>query len=309
MACLLGIRVTAGPDAAAQHWPSGRLCVNLRGMSVDSPIRAALHPEPPRARGAVTLTARISGGVSRLGDLRQEGSLKALFPRPVGAALDAVLLNTAGGLAGGDRMRAEAQAGSGARIVLSTQAAERAYRALGDLPARVETRLGAEAGGRVDWLPQETILFDGARLERRLTVDLAGDATALLVEPLIFGRLARGEEVRRGLFADRWEVRRDGRLLFADRLRIGGDMAGTLDRLGVAGGARAMASVLLAGPGAAAHLAAVRGMLPPTGGASLIEDGLLLARLLARDGLALRRALVPIMERLAGGPVPKVWSL
>ena len=140
-------------------------------------------------------------------------------------------------------------------------------------------------------------------------MDLAGDATALLVEPLLFGRLARGEEVREGFFADRWEVRRDGRLLFADRLRIGGDMAGTLDRMAVAGGARAMASVVLAGAEAEGHLAAVRGLLPPTAGASLIEEGLLLVRMLAPDGFGLRRILLPIIQRLAGGPVPKVWSL
>ena len=255
------------------------------------------------------LSAKAGGGASRLGDLRQEGSLRALLPRPRGTALEAVLLNTAGGLTGGDRMRLEARAGAGARLVLSTQAAERAYRAPGEAAARVETRLCAEAGGRIDWLPQETILFDGARLERRLSVTLWGDATALLVEPILFGRLARGEEVRSGAFADRWELRRDGRLLFADRLRIGGDMAGTLDRMAVAGGARAMASVLFAGPAAASHLGAVRAMLPRAAGASLIEDGLLLVRLLAPDGFALRRSLVPLITRLGGMALPRVWSL
>ena len=265
--------------------------------------------EPPRARGAVTLSARAEGGESRLRDLRQEGSLRAMFPRSRGAALEAVLLNTAGGLTGGDRMRLEAQAGAGARLVLSTQAAERAYRAPGEAAARVETRLFAEARGRIDWLPQETILFDGARLERRLSVTLQGDAAALLVEPVLFGRLARGEEVRSGAFMDRWEVRRDGRLLFADRLRIGGDMAGTLDRMAVAGGARAMASVLLAAPAAEAHLRAVRMMLPRTAGASLIEEGLLLVRMLAPDGLDLRRTLVPLITQLGGLALPRVWSL
>jgi urease accessory protein len=199
--------------------------------------------------------------------------------------------------------------GEGARLSLSTQAAERGYRAVGEASARAEARLSVEPGGRVDWLPQETILFDGARIERRLSVDLRGDGAALLVEPLLFGRLARGEEVRGGLFSDRWEVRRDGRLLFADRLRISGDMTGTLDRMAVAGGARAMAAVVLAAPGAEGHLDAVRGMLPPTGGASMVEDGVLLVRMLAPDGFALRRVLVPLARRLAGGPLPRVWSL
>lgn len=267
------------------------------------------RPEPQRARGEVLLTVRQAAGRSRLLDFRQQGSLKALFPRPAGEALEAVLLNTAGGLTGGDRMRCEARAQAGARLVLSTQAAERGYRAIGEATARVETRLAVEDGARIDWLPQETILFDGARLERRLSVEVAGRGSALLVEPLLFGRLARGEEVRSGLFADRWEVRRDGRLVFADRFRIVGDMAGTLDAMPVAGGARAMASLLLVAPGAEAQLAPLRAMLPPTAGASLLEEGVLLARCLATDGFALRQALGPIITALSGRALPKVWRL
>ncbi len=279
-------------------------------MNVLDPSHSDRHrPEPQRAWGAVRIEAGATGGRTRLREFRQEGSLKALFPRPAGAPLEAVLLNTAGGLTGGDRMAVTAVAGVGARLQLSTQAAERGYRATGDAPARVETRLRVVAGARIDWLPQETILFDGARLERRLTVEVEGDGTALLVEPLLFGRLARGEEVRTGGFLDRWEVRRDGRLVFADRFRIAGDIAGTLDRMPVAGGARAMASVVLAGPGAEALLPKVRALLPPVAGASLLEDGLLLVRLLAGDGFGLRAALIPIINALTGTALPKVWRL
>jgi urease accessory protein len=272
------------------------------------PLPVATPPEPQRARGAVMLSAERRDGASRLVELRQEGSLKALFPRPAGDGLEAVLLNTAGGLTGGDRMRVEARAGEGARLSLSTQAAERAYRAAEGV-ARMDLRLSVAPGARLLWLPQETILFDGACLERHLSVALEGNGGCLIVEPLLFGRLARGEEVRDGLLADRWEVRRDGRLLFADRLRIGGDMAAALDGIGVGGGARAMASVLLAAPEAAARLPLARSLLPAAGGASLIEDGLLLVRLLARDGFALRATLLPLLRALAGGPMPKVWSL
>ncbi|WP_368372992.1 urease accessory protein UreD [Rubellimicrobium arenae] len=255
------------------------------------------------------MTVRRDGPVMRLRHLRQQGSLKALFPRSGGEALEMVTLNTAGGLTSGDRMSLEATAEAEARLLLTTQAAERAYRAAGDPPARVEARLGAGEGARIDWLPQETILFDGARLDRRLSVDLAPGATALLVEPLIFGRLARGEQVRSGRLRDRWEVRRDGRLLFADVLRIEEDMAATLDRPGVAAGGRAMASLLFAGDAAGGHLAAVRALLPGSGGASLIEDGLLFVRMVAPDGFALRSVLVPIILRLTGAALPKVWKL
>lgn len=159
-----------------------------------------------------------TSGASRLSDLRQQGSLRALFPRGTGPAVEAVLLNTAGGLTGGDVMSVAAHAAPGTRLRLSTQAAERIYRAIEGTQARAEVRLQAEGDGRIDWLPQETILFDGARLDRRLLADLAPEATCLLVEPLVFGRLAHGEEVRTGRLRDRWEVRRGGRLVFADAL-------------------------------------------------------------------------------------------
>ncbi len=274
-----------------------------------APARPPIAAPPQRAWGEVRLSAKAAGGRTRLDGFRQAGSLKALFPRPAGDALEAVLLNTAGGLTGGDRMAVEAEAGAGARLQVSTQAAERGYRALGESRARVEARLRVRAGGRLDWLPQETILFDGARIERRLSVDLEGDGTALLVEPVLWGRLARGEELREGLFHDRWDLRRDGRLLWAERFRIEGGMGGTLDRAGVGGGARAMATVAFAGAGAEGLLPKVRALLPPAGGASLLEDGLLVVRLLAADGFGLRGALIPIITALTGTALPKVWRL
>jgi urease accessory protein len=274
---------------------------------------AALPAAPPglaaRARGAVVVTALAEGGRSRLGRLRQEGSLKLLFPRSAGPALEAVLLNTAGGLTGGDRMRVEAEVAPGARLLLSTQAAERAYRAAGEAPARADVALAAGHGARIDWLPQETILFEGCRLARTLRADLRADATLLAVEPLLLGRLARGERLANVALRDRWEVRREGRLVFADALRLEGDLEARLGRAATLGGARALATVLLVGPGAEAMLPPLRALLPPASGASLVREGVLVARLLAQDGFALRRALLPIITCLAGAPPPRVWTL
>lgn len=277
--------------------------------------KAAIIPAPmteaaqPRAVGELRLSVVQVDGASRIANLRQQGSLKMLFPQARGPALDAVFLNTAGGLTGGDRMRLLAEAGPASHLVLSSQAAERGYRARGDTIARVRVNLSVGAGGRVDWLPQETILYDGAALDRRLTVDLAPDARALIVEPVIMGRVAMGERVHDLRLTDRWEIRRGARLVFADALRLTGDAMTEMARPGIAGGAGAWATVLFASPDAAAHLADIRALLPATAGASLVRDGILFVRILAPDGYILRQSLIPVIERLTTLPLPKVWRL
>ena len=271
--------------------------------------RTPADAAPPRAVGELRLLVSHARGASHIKTLRQSGSLKALFPRPAGAALEAVFLNTAGGLTGGDRMQIEAGAEAGAHLILSSQAAERAYRAMGLARAEVTLALNVGPGARIDWLPQETILYDGAALARNLQADLAGDARLLLVEPVIFGRAAMGETVRSGLLRDTWRVRRAGEMVFADALLLQGDMALALGCAGRGGGAGAMASVLYVGPDAAARLSGVRQLLPDTAGCSLIRDGVLFTRMLARDGFDLRAVLIPLVEYLSAAPLPKVWRL
>jgi urease accessory protein len=287
----------------------GQRQAGARTITLQTILSGETEPAQPRAVGELRLTAGLRDGATRIAGLRQQGSLKALFPHRAGPALEAVFLNTAGGLTGGDRMRIAAEVGPGARVVLSSQAAERAYRARGPVPARVQVALSVAAGGRVDWLPQETILFDGAALERRLVVDLEPGAQALIVEPVILGREAMGETVRDLRLWDRWEVRQAGQIVFADALRLHGDAAALMARAGAGGGARAWAGLILAGPDAAAMLDTVRALLPPTAGASLVRDGILFVRILARDGFVLRQSLIPVIERLTGAALPKVWRL
>ncbi|MEL6838955.1 MAG: urease accessory protein UreD [Pseudomonadota bacterium] len=264
-------------------------------------------PMAPRARGALRLVAKRRGANTVIAALRQEGSLKALFPKVRGAALDAVFLNTAGGLTGGDQMRIEAVAGEGAHVVLSSQAAERAYRAQPGQVAQSNVILDVAAGGRIDWLPQETILFDQAALNRTLQVALAKDATALIIEPIIFGRVAMGEQVHKLHLTDQWRIWRDGKLAFADAIRLVGDAQMLMARHAIAGGAGAVATVLFASPMAAAF--ADNFDLPPTSGISLIADDILLLRLLAADGFTLRQQLIPVVEALSAAPIPRVWRL
>ncbi|MGC9417419.1 MAG: urease accessory protein UreD [Rhodovulum sp.] len=253
------------------------------------------------------LAAKVAGARSALSGLRQSGAFKALFPRPRGAAVEAVLVNTAGGITGGDRFDTRIEAQAGSHLSVTTQAAERAYRAQPGERGRVGNRLAVGPGARLDWLPQETILYEGSALERTLAVDLAADAQLLMVEPVVFGRAAMGEVLHDALFRDRIEIRREGVPLYLDALRLEGDIAAHVVRPAVAGGAGAMASLVLVSPAAEAHLAPVRALMPATGGASLLRDDVLVLRLLAPDSFALRRALVPALMRLTDNALPRSW--
>lgn len=268
-----------------------------------------LRAEQPRARGELRVSLRSGIRGTELADLRQAGSLRALFPRSPTLNRHVVLTNTSGGVTGGDRFRTGITAGPDTRVSLTTQAAERAYRAQPGQTGRVETRLTAEPGARINWLPQETILFDGCALARRLTAELAPGASALIVEPLVFGRAAMGETVTSGKLDDRIELRRDGRPLYLDRIWLAGDIAGHLARPGVADGARALATVIFADPAAEAMLDRLRALLPDTAGASLLHPDLLVARILAPDSFVLRQSLIPVIDLLHGDVLPRPWMI
>jgi urease accessory protein len=255
------------------------------------------------------VSAKRRDETSVIRDLRQAGSLKALFPRTATDALDLVFLNTAGGMTGGDVFEIETSAERGSRLTVTTQAAERIYGAVGPVPARLKTCLDIAQGARLDWLPQETILFDQAALRRTLDVNLAADATFLMVEPLIFGRKTMGEAVRTGYFADDVRVRRDGALVFADAVRLSGDMHTTLQGAATTRGSIAFASVLYVAPDAEVYVKPLQTMLPASGGVSLIREGVLFARIMAPDSYDLRHILCPVMSRLHGGALPKTWML
>ncbi|WP_112315412.1 urease accessory protein UreD [Rhodovulum viride] len=275
-----------------------------------APASSPCAPSQPRAQGEVRLSSKPGPRGSVLAGLRQSGAFKAVFPRaaplPGGTPLDAVLVNTAGGITGGDRFCCTLEAGAGSHLRVTTQAAERAYRAQPGETGQVANRLRVAPGARLDWLPQETILFEGCRLDRSLVVDLAPGARLLLVEPLVFGRAAMGETLRAARFRDRIEIRRGGVPLYLDALRFEGDVAAQLARPAVAAGAGALASLVLVAPEAAAHLAPIRTLLPATGGASLLAGDVLALRLLAPDSYHLRKVLIPVLTRLTEA-LPRSW--
>jgi urease accessory protein len=262
-----------------------------------------------RAAGAGRITVKAEDGVTRLARLYQDGCAKIRLPTDHAArGLEAVLINTSGGLTGGDRMAWGVDAEAGARLTLTTQACEKVYRAR-DGRAEVALSLNAQAGARIDWLPQETILFDGAALSRTLEADLAADARLLAVEAVVLGRTAMGETVRQGTLRDRWRIRREGKLVFADDLRFEGPVAEVAALAATLAGGKAFASLLLVADDAERFLAPVREAIGGAGGASAF-DGKLFARIVAADGLSLRRVLLPAIAALRDGePCPRVWRL
>ena len=211
---------------------------------------APAAPSSNRARGALAAGFRRVGARTEVVGPHETGGYRLRLPRSHGGPCEAVIVNTGGGMAGGDRADFAFAAEDGAAVTLTTTAAEKVYRGAEAGGAEAETRVGVALtlgrGATLDWLPQETILFDGARLSRRLDVEMAEDADLLLAETLVFGRLGMGERVGSGRVRDRWRIRRGGRLALAEDLDIGGDVAGLLDRPALGGGARASATVVWA---------------------------------------------------------------
>ncbi len=269
-------------------------------------------PRLQRAAGELRVVFRRRDDLTVLDDLRQVGCLKARFPRVEPEEwTTAVMLNTSGGVAGGDRLAGVFELREGARATITAQAAERFYRALpGSDAAFVRNRLTLAAGGCLEWLPQETILFDRCALDRRLDVELADDAWFLGVESLVFGRAAMGERVAQAWLYDGIRVRRGGRWLLHDAVRMAGEIDAALQRAPIADGARAMATLVHIAPDAEAALDGVRAALTDTAGEAGASawNGMLLARILAPDAAALRRAVVAALPVLrAPRPLPRVW--
>ncbi len=274
--------------------------------AVRPPAIAALE----RARGIARLTVSAEDARTRLVENYQSGSAKIRFPRThTGDPFTAVLVNTAGGITGGDRFSWSVTVGQGATATVTAQAAERIYRrTAGD--AAVATRLSVADGGALDWLPQETILFDRSSLRRTLAADVAPSARLLAVESIVLGRTAMGETTRDVTVRDSWRIRRGGRLVFADGLRFDGDTAMTLAGTATGKGARALATIVLLAPEAESAIDRARSALIDRWGEAGVSawDGMLVARLIAPDGQALRADVVRLIETLRGRSMPRVWT-
>lgn len=266
-------------------------------------------PRMQRARGAGRIAVGQVAGRTRLRTLFQEGCAKIRLPRPSGAAVEAVLINTSGGLTGGDVVEWQAEAQAESKLSITTQACERIYKSSGGA-AEVTSRLRVAAGAHLDWLPQETILFGQSCLKRSLEIELEGDATLTALEAVLIGREAMGEAARDACLSDNWRIRRDGRLVHAEATRLTG--AGIeRDASSLLAGCNAFATLVSIAPDAEARLEKLRPLLAtlPHAGASATGERLVL-RFLAPSGIALRRSLQPAIAALSGaGAVPRLWTI
>ncbi|HTB00142.1 MAG TPA: urease accessory protein UreD [Bradyrhizobium sp.] len=276
-------------------------------MPTDTTSTASAIFAANRARGAVSFDVHRIEGVTRRGHLHESGSLRVRFPSPEAEGLSAVFVNTAGGIAGGDRFDIEISAGEGSRLAVTTAAAEKVYRAAGPA-ARLNIALKAEASSHLAWLPQETILFDRARVERRIDIELAESASLLLCEIVVFGRAAMGERMLSGEFVDRWRLSRGGRLVFAENIRLDGDIGEKLARPAVANGGAAIGTALMV-PGDEALVERIREVTASFAGEVGISswNGFAMARFCAQDAGKLRADMMAVIGRASGSALPRLW--
>jgi len=260
-----------------------------------------------RAQGSVIFDVHQVEGVTRRRHLHESGSLRVRFPSPEADGLSAVFVNTAGGVAGGDRFGVEIATGEGSRLTVTTAAAEKVYRAEGPA-AQLDISLKAEAGSRLAWLPQETILFDRARVSRRIDIDLSESASLLLCEIVVFGRAAMGERMLQGEFVDCWRLRRGGRLVFAENIRLDGDIGAKLGKAAIARGGAAIGTALIV-PGDEALVERIRELAKSFGGEVGVSawNGFAMARFCAQDAARLRADVMAVLGRASGEALPRLW--
>lgn len=261
-----------------------------------------------RARGRVSVEAIFREEGSHRADVHESGSLRVRFPREHLHRLDATLVNVAGGMTGGDHFEMAFVARAGASLFVSSVAAEKIYRTRGDA-AKVSVRLEVEEGAQCVWLPQETIIFNNARLQRSLEVDLAEGARLLACEMTVIGRAAMAETVDALSWRERWRIRRQGRLIFADDVRIEGDAARHLARKAVGAGAHCFATLLIVGEGdiEARLRGANEGCERACEAGVSSFAGLTVVRLAAEQGSALRAAIGRCIETLDNMRLPRCW--
>lgn len=299
------------PTADEDQLPPQSLVERQSRMPTAMPPAAVIDAIPSyiRARSAVTARFARAGTATQLIDALETGGMRLRMPNS-DAGCDAVLINTAGGMTGGDVLRLSCVLDRRAKVRITTQSAEKVYRAE-HAPCEVSAHFSVASGAALQWVPQESILFDGARLARALSVDMAADARLIILEMTVLGRVARNERIVSGLFHDRWRIRRGGALVFSEDVRLEGDIGDIMQSAASAAGASAIATLLYVARDAEAKLRAVRASLARAGsecGASA-WNGLLVARFVSNAPHVLRQDTANALQRLTRCKPPRIWSM
>lgn len=272
-------------------------------------IEAHRPPQHQRSFGEGRLHVSAAQSATHITKLYQKGCAKLRLPRQTDQTLQAVMINSSGGMTGGDRLHWDFRAATGTKLSVTTQACERVYAAASTDPAKTHITLALDDDAELLWLPQETILFDKGRFQRSINVTLTATSRLLMVEPIVLGRTAMGEHVHQGALQDHWRIHRQGQLIHAEAFHLGGAIADQIQSVALTHTQVAMAGFVLIGADAEQHLTAARACLGDQGGASF-WNGKLVGRCLAPSAYALRKMLLPLMERLSNGtPLPKIWTL
>jgi urease accessory protein len=269
-----------------------------------------------RAEGSGRIVVSASEKGARITEVFQRSPIRIMFPRVGGAGVEeGVVINTAGGVAGGDRLECAVTALANSSIAVTSQAAEKVYRALKQ-PAQIATKLKAEAGARLAWLPQETIVFNSGRICRDMEIEVSSRSELLALEWLVLGRAARGEEVVGGHISDSWRVKRDDRLIWADSFRVTDGVFPQLRRRALLSDCKAVATLIYLGPALEIRLEVLRDIAASLDcqWAATLVGGLIVARFAATASIELRAALCGFLQQFnrefGPGPfrVPKMWS-
>lgn len=261
-----------------------------------------------RAFGRAEIGVVQKAGQTKLAHLHQSGCVKALIPRNHSPRMDVVLINTSGGVTGGDHLRYRANLAAECGLTVTTQTAERIYRTSSGA-GRIETHFEVGKSAQLDWLPQETILFDQSALSRNLTVEMDDTSHVMLLEPIVLGRKAMGEDVLQTALSDQWRVMRGGRLAYADALRMTDPTA--LKGTACLGENRAFATLAYIAPDAEARLDQMKALLnfDDVITATSAWNGTLVTRFIARDAQPLRAALITTLSQFRAHPLPRVWHM
>ncbi|EHI49148.1 urease accessory protein UreH [SAR116 cluster alpha proteobacterium HIMB100] len=264
-----------------------------------------ISPKLQRARGRISL--HLAG--RKLAHLYQSGCAKLMLPKTYGQMTEAVMLNTAGGMTGGDRLDVTIRADNCA-LVATTQTAERLYRSSTE-PAQLDIQLHAEQAATLHWIPQETIIFDSAELDRTIRLDLSADSSCLLAETLILGREAMGEQIDYCHFTDNWRLYRDGQLFHAESFRLTDRVAEVLAAPAGGNGARLLSTIIYAGRDADQLAEAVRAAVEHSSSvcaASYWQDRLVI-RLMSPHPPSARADINSLLFALRAQPLPRVWQV